>query len=109
MESLAYGTSSTLIVLDLPLNSTFGFDAHVFTTGPLFRGIKFIPQGLHFAHYMIAKDATVGLQHGFWFEAEADGDIHIYKYLAEREEVVGEDQLDRLECMRLRAGRMPSL
>ena len=100
-----YGKSTTLVVLDLPLNSAFGFDAHAFTTGPLFKGLKFIPAGLHFLHYAISKEAAVGLQHGVWFEAKGDGDIHIYRYNVSSEELVPESELDRLGCLRIRASR----
>eukprot|EP00808_Paulinella_micropora_P001672 g19673.t1 len=42
---------STLLCLDLPEGSEVGIDYASWTTGPLFKGIKMIPPGIHFFHF----------------------------------------------------------
>jgi A1 cistron-splicing factor AAR2 len=41
--------SSALLLLDLPQGALAGIDILSFTTTPRFRGVKNIPDGVHFA------------------------------------------------------------
>ena len=40
-----------LIFLDVPEGTEFGIDYNSWTVGPMFRGIKMIPAGIHFVYY----------------------------------------------------------
>lgn len=40
-----------LLFLEAPPNLEFGIDYNAWTIGPLFKGVKLIPPGLHFVYY----------------------------------------------------------
>ncbi|XP_005994430.1 protein AAR2 homolog [Latimeria chalumnae] len=42
---------ATLIILNVPERTEFGIDCNTWEVGPLFRGVKMIPPGIHFVHY----------------------------------------------------------
>lgn len=44
-------TGASLLVLDMPQHTFLGFDLHMFSVGPLFKGLKMIPPGPHFIYY----------------------------------------------------------
>ncbi|KAM9967853.1 hypothetical protein ACTFIW_009137 [Dictyostelium discoideum] len=41
---------ATLLILDVPEGSTIGIDNKVWTSGPMFKGVKMIPPGVHMFH-----------------------------------------------------------
>ncbi|GAV75828.1 AAR2 domain-containing protein [Cephalotus follicularis] len=45
----------TLLLLDFPYYSLFGIDTLVFSAGPIFKGVKMIPPGVHFVFYSSAS------------------------------------------------------
>lgn len=49
MELVKHG--STLLLLDVPQYTLIGVDTQVFSVGPVFKGIKMIPPGVHFIFY----------------------------------------------------------
>ena len=61
------GVGSVLIIPDVPLGLDFGIDCMSFETGPKFRGISMIPQGLHFVYHSTGMAA----RQGFFFRAGA--------------------------------------
>ncbi|BFZ59716.1 hypothetical protein YB2330_000731 [Saitoella coloradoensis] len=95
--------TTTLLISSLPPNSTFGIDLHTYTTGPKFRGIKYIPPGLHFVYYarnsavpgglgaqgQVSPDLSggMGLRDGFWVEARGGGEVIVREWDAERDEL----------------------
>lgn len=40
-----------ILFLDAPPNLEFGIDYNAWTIGPLFKGVKMIPPGLHFIYF----------------------------------------------------------
>ena len=40
-----------LLFLDVPEGTEVGMDYHMWKIGPKFKGVKFIPPGLHFVYY----------------------------------------------------------
>lgn len=40
-----------ILFLDAPPNLEFGIDYNAWTIGPLFKGVKLIPPGLHFIYF----------------------------------------------------------
>ena len=54
------GVGSVLIIPDVPLGLDFGIDCMSFETGPKFRGISMIPQGLHFVYHSTGMAARQG-------------------------------------------------
>lgn len=47
-----------LVLLDVPEKVEFGIDYNCWNVGPLFKGVKMIPPGLHFVFY---RSATVNV------------------------------------------------
>ena len=54
------GVGSVLIIPDVPLGLDFGIDCMSFETGPKFRGMSMIPQGLHFVYHSTGMAARQG-------------------------------------------------
>ncbi|GAO46861.1 AAR2-domain-containing protein [Saitoella complicata NRRL Y-17804] len=95
--------TTTLLISSLPPNSTFGIDLHTYTTGPNFRGIKYVPPGLHFVYYarspgvpgglgaqgQVSPDVSggMGLRDGFWVEARGGGEVIVREWDAESDEL----------------------
>ena len=42
---------ATLLVLDVPTNFVLGIDGVCWTVGPLFKGLKMVPPGLHLVSF----------------------------------------------------------
>lgn len=53
MDDLAHlaAKSGYLLILDIPEGTDFGIDFMVFRCGPKFKGVKFIPPGVHIVYY----------------------------------------------------------
>lgn len=45
----------TLLVLDVPEGTNFGIDLKSWETGDKFRGVKMIPEGVHFVYHRSVK------------------------------------------------------
>lgn len=57
LELVKHG--STLLLLDVPQYTLLGIDTQVFSAGPVFKGIKMIPPGVHFVFYSSSnRDGT---------------------------------------------------
>jgi A1 cistron-splicing factor AAR2 len=85
----SYGTTTTLILLDLPLGASITYDTHAFTSTTSFRGIKRIPEGVHLLTYGLDQSA-LGMRTGFFFLAKP-GDVSAWKWNKKTE------QLERLD------------
>ncbi|KAL3685817.1 hypothetical protein R1sor_003839 [Riccia sorocarpa] len=44
-------SAATLLILDMPASTSFGFNTQMFVVGPNFRGLKMILPGPHFVYY----------------------------------------------------------
>ncbi|KAJ2083741.1 hypothetical protein H4R24_000604 [Coemansia sp. RSA 988] len=44
-----------LVMLDTPAGLEFGIDLDTWETGPLFKGLKMIPPGIHYIHYSLGE------------------------------------------------------
>jgi A1 cistron-splicing factor AAR2 len=51
--NVLFNKGGFLLFLNAPENMEFGIDYNAWTTGPLFKGIKLIPPGLHFVYYRL--------------------------------------------------------
>ena len=54
----AFQDGAILIALDVPEGTEFGIDYKSWNVGPLFKGIKMIPPGLHFVSYSSVNNRT---------------------------------------------------
>lgn len=48
---ILFHEGATMVCLDVPEGTEFGFDYSSWTAGPLFKGVKMIPPGIHFVYY----------------------------------------------------------
>lgn len=46
---------ATLLVLDVPANFSLGIDGVSWTVGPLFKGLKMVPPGLHLVSFQYSR------------------------------------------------------
>ena len=60
LSSSSSSTGTVLIIPDVPLGLDFGINCISFETGPKFRGISMIPQGLHFVYHSTGMAARQG-------------------------------------------------
>ncbi|KAM9856260.1 protein AAR2 homolog [Aulostomus maculatus] len=51
---------ATLVLLGVPQGTELGIDCKVWKVGPLFRGVKMIPPGLHFLNYCSVNSPSCG-------------------------------------------------
>lgn len=49
--NVLFDKGAILLFLDPPENLEFGIDFNAWSTGPLFKGVKLIPPGIHFVYY----------------------------------------------------------
>ncbi|MCO5582539.1 hypothetical protein L7F22_036436 [Adiantum nelumboides] len=79
LELVKHGAS--LLVLDMPPNTFLGFDLHVLSVGPLFKGVKMIPPGPHFVYYSPSSrhGANQPFFTGFFIHPDA-GDVFVRRW-----------------------------
>ena len=65
----------TVLCLDLPTGHEFGLDLRVYRTGPRFRGMKMIPDGLHLAIFGTEIDRT-----GVWVDFSEEGGVRVLRW-----------------------------
>ncbi|KAJ2758473.1 hypothetical protein IWQ56_005993, partial [Coemansia nantahalensis] len=64
-----FENGACLVVLDAPAGLEFGADLDTWETGPLFRGLKMIPPGIHYVHYSaVNNDKQPGMRSGFFHD-----------------------------------------
>eukprot|EP00250_Pteridium_aquilinum_P001773 c11989_g1_i1 orf=83-1504(+) len=79
LELVKQGAS--LLVLDMPAQTVLGFDLHMLSVGPLFKGLKMIPPGPHFIYY--SPTCRHGANHPFitgFFIHPNPGDVLVRKW-----------------------------
>jgi hypothetical protein len=94
MES--YATTTTLILLDIPPQTSFTLDTYAFSSTPQFRGIKYLDQGIHLLTCGLDK-SDLGMRSGLFFQAHP-GDVVAYKWDAKTEQLTRiQDQIPQSE------------
>ncbi|KAG5367272.1 hypothetical protein CJU90_3525 [Yarrowia sp. C11] len=89
---------STTICLDIPQGWLIGIDLYYFNSPPNFKGIKLVPtQKTHILHW--GKDAS-SVRNGVVFEAK-EGEILVFKWDAQKEEMLTNQTLDMAETLSL--------
>ncbi|KAI9354086.1 AAR2 protein-domain-containing protein [Zopfochytrium polystomum] len=87
----------------VPTSVDFGIDCMEWETGPRFKGIKFVPPGLHFIHCSSRTETgDTGSRSGFFkfFEAR---EIVVKQWSAELEDFVADETLDRDQVSRMKS------
>lgn len=91
-----------VLLLDLPASAFAGIDLLSFTTTSRFRGVKNLPNGIHFAY--AGTSTAFSERHGVWFtinEAEAQHPLFITKWDPKSETLIAETS--EAELLRWRA------
>lgn len=57
-SQILFREGATMVCLDVPEGTEFGFDYSSWTVGPLFKGVKMIPPGIHFVYYSARNKQT---------------------------------------------------
>ncbi|KAJ2454337.1 hypothetical protein EV183_001583 [Coemansia sp. RSA 2336] len=61
-----------LVILDAPVGIEFGIDLDTWKTGPLFKGIKMIPPGIHYVHLSVFNsEGQPGMRSGFFHDFQS--------------------------------------
>lgn len=100
----AYGTTTTLVLLDMPSGVSITFDTLSFSSTLSFRGIKLIPEGIHLLTYGLDK-SELGMRSGFFLLGKP-GNVSAWKWDKEteqlrriREDVEGPTLQERLQSL----------
>lgn len=75
-----------LVCLDVPAGTEFGVDYEVFRTGAAFRGVKFLPLGVHLVVFR-AREQQHGVRQGFFVRVERAAQVLVREWSAEKEEL----------------------
>jgi hypothetical protein len=81
-----YATTTTLILLDIPPQTSFTLDNHAFSSTPQFRGLKFLSTGIHLLTYGLDK-SDLGMRNGVFFQGNA-GDVIAWKWDKSTEQLI---------------------
>ena len=84
-----YGTTTTLVIIDMPSGVSLTLDALAFSSTSAFRGIKGIGEGIHLLTYGLDK-SELGMRSGFFFLGKP-GNVIAWKWDTKTE------QLERIE------------
>jgi A1 cistron-splicing factor AAR2 len=90
------GSGSVLIIPDVPIGLDFGINCMSFETGPKFRGMSLIPQGLHFVYHSTGMAARQGF---FWRAGLNDVAVRPWNSFEEHicaNNVLSDDSMDTL-------------
>jgi hypothetical protein len=100
-----FRSSGSLLCLDVPEGTELGIDFSTVVVGPSFKGVKFVPPGVHFLHYraLDSSSSSLGLPSGLLFRA-LPGSVLVLQWDKAREELlpaedcpeVGQEQARRL-------------
>ncbi|PIA15555.1 AAR2-domain-containing protein [Coemansia reversa NRRL 1564] len=79
------------VMLDAPAGLEFGIDLDTWETGPLFKGLKMIPPGIHYIHYSVVNgDKQPGMRSGFFYNFNSR-EVVVRKWSKENEELLSPD------------------
>ena len=82
------GSGAVLIIPDVPLGLDFGINCMSFETGPKFRGMSMIPQGLHFIYHSTGMAA----RQGFFLRSDVT-DVIVRQWDSFEEHISAKDNL----------------
>ncbi|KAI7823111.1 A1 cistron-splicing factor [Kickxella alabastrina] len=98
-----FAKGACLVIFDAPSGMEFGIDMDTWETGPLFKGIKMIPPGIHYVHYSaVNSDKQAGMRSGF-FHNYMSGEIVARRWCAETEQLFPRDNVSEDDIVRIRA------
>ncbi|CAO3657900.1 unnamed protein product [Rhizopus stolonifer] len=83
-----------------PPNLEFGIDYNAWTIGPLFKGVKLIPPGLHFIYF--SKEGVQGIRTGFFHFFESK-EVLVRTWNPQIEDLRDETELDPAQAERYRS------
>ncbi|KAJ2711990.1 hypothetical protein H4R19_002986 [Coemansia spiralis] len=90
-----------LVVLDAPPGLEFGIDLDTWETGPLFRGLKMIPPGIHYVHYSaVNNDKQPGMRCGFFHDFRTQ-EVVVRRWCSTNEEMLQPDAVSAEETGRV--------
>ncbi|KAJ2226935.1 hypothetical protein IWW45_007242 [Coemansia sp. RSA 485] len=78
-----------LVILDAPRGLDFGIDLDTWEIGPLFKGLKMIPPGIHYVHYS---------------SVNSDKQVVVRQWCAETEQLYPSDHVPSEQVDRIRQG-----
>ncbi|ORY94534.1 A1 cistron-splicing factor [Syncephalastrum racemosum] len=91
-----------LLFLEAPPNLEFGIDYMAWTIGPLFKGVKMIPPGLHFIYFSATnKEGVQGIRTGFFHYFESK-EVLVREWSPKTEDLRDETELDPDQVERYR-------
>ncbi|CAO3676457.1 unnamed protein product [Umbelopsis vinacea] len=92
--NVLFNKGGILLFLDAPENLEFGIDYNAWNTGPLFKGVKLIPPGLHFVFYSsTSKEGVPGMRTGF-FRFFEGGEVVVKKWSNQTEDILDDSEMD---------------
>lgn len=87
---------ATLLLLDVPQYTLVGIDTQMFSVGPVFKGLKMIPPGVHFVYY--SSSSRDGKEFspiiGFFVDA-GPSEVIIRRWTTEEERLVSMSEEER--------------
>jgi len=97
------GKTGSLLVLGLPQGSEFGIDCHSWKTGPIFKGVKLIPYGIHLIFYSLPnpEGGEGGARTSFFVEFSHKEQIIVKRWDPQTEEFHVKDDEDEIERYKL--------
>eukprot|EP00124_Ichthyophonus_hoferi_P004918 Ihof_evm2s611 gene=Ihof_evmTU2s611 len=75
-----------LMFLDVPEGTEVGLDYNAWQVGPQFRGVKFIPPGVHFIYYSAADKTGAGSPRTGFFYVFEKGEVVVRQWNTESED-----------------------
>ncbi|TPX60917.1 hypothetical protein PhCBS80983_g01460 [Powellomyces hirtus] len=98
-----FDNGAIVLFLDAPSNMEFGVDCYSWTTGPIFKGLKLIPPGMHFIYYSAVNrmGESTAIRTGFWVNF-LPRQVLVKRWNPATEDVFADDELDEEETNRFR-------
>ncbi|KAL5463941.1 hypothetical protein EMCRGX_G032893 [Ephydatia muelleri] len=85
-----------LVLLDVPEKVEFGIDYNCWNVGPLFKGVKMIPPGLHFVFYSaVSREGQTAPRTGFFHFFQRQ-EVFVKKWSPFAEELTSNDVTDEM-------------
>ncbi|CEP07188.1 hypothetical protein [Parasitella parasitica] len=98
-----FDVGAFMLFMDAPPNLEFGIDYNAWTVGPLFKGVKLIPPGLHFIYFSTtSNEGTQGIRTGFFHFFESQ-EVLVREWNPQIEDLRDESDLDPVQVERIRS------
>eukprot|EP01134_Creolimax_fragrantissima_P007942 CFRG7942T1 len=93
-----FNEGGKLLALNVPAGTEFGLDYTSWTVGDRFKGVKFLPHGLHMAYYSSVSTVSndVGPRTSFFFFTNSPA-VVVRKWNADNEDLVLEEDAEQRE------------